>query len=170
MDGELAEDGPAWNLGLKRLVEVVVDEGAAAIGTLLGEGSFEGFIDLLGRRRGAMTMPAVFFALLAARFFRVLLGLAFGKRSGWPLGRAFDFFKAFVEIANGLPERGILFAELLIFAEQMLVGRRVHADLDGEIPCQLSGIIGVLAVIGKGSLNKHVFSSSVCGYNFRTRT
>src|ERR1700687_1172206 len=66
VDVELANDGLAWNLGLELLVEVVLDDVAAAIGTLLGQGSFERCIDLGGRRRLAMSVPTVLVALLAA--------------------------------------------------------------------------------------------------------
>jgi hypothetical protein len=36
VDGELADDGPAWDLGLKLPVETVLDDIAATVGTLLG--------------------------------------------------------------------------------------------------------------------------------------
>ena len=103
-----------------------------------------------------MRVLAMLVAHLAAWLFGVLLGLAFGKRGRLPLGRAFGFFEAFLEIVNGLLELRDLLAKLLIFEEQLLVRRRVHADLDNDKPCQLSGIIVVFAVIGKWSLNKHV--------------
>ena len=155
VDVELADDRPARNLGLELLVEMVLDDVAAAIGTLIGQGRVVGFIDQVRRRRVAMRVPAMLVAHLAAWLFGVLLGLAFGKRGRLPLGRAFGFFEAFLEIVNGLLELRDLLAKLLIFEEQLLVRSAFHADLDNDKPCQLSGIIVVFAVIGKWSLNKH---------------
>jgi hypothetical protein len=41
-DVELPYDGLAWDFGLELLIEFVEGNIAAAIGTLLGQGSFEG--------------------------------------------------------------------------------------------------------------------------------
>jgi len=46
----------------------------------------------------------------------------------------------------------------VIFEKQLLVRRRVHADLNSDKPCQLYEIITIFAVSGKTALNKHVFS------------
>jgi putative transposase len=44
------------------------------------------------------------------------------------LGGTFAFLKAFLEFANGLRELRILLAQLLIFEDQLLIRRRVHAN------------------------------------------
>ena len=46
-----ADDRLTRNLGLELLVEMVLDDLAAAVGTLLGQRRVEGFIDLFRRRR-----------------------------------------------------------------------------------------------------------------------
>jgi hypothetical protein len=162
VDVEPANDRPTWNLGLELLVEVVLDDLAAASGTLLGQGSVERFIDLFGRRRLTMGVRAVLVALLAARLLGTLLGLAFGERRRLTLGRAFGIFEAFLEIANDLLQLldapialSELFPKLLIFEEQLLVRRRVHANLDSDKPCQLSSIMAICAAISKWALNNH---------------
>src|SRR5579859_4281874 len=80
MDVELADDRLTRNLGLELLVQMVLDDIAAAIGTLLGQGSIVGFIDLAGRRRRTMAMLAVLLALLSPWFFGPFLGFTFGER------------------------------------------------------------------------------------------
>jgi len=74
VDGELTDDGLAWNFRLKLLIEMILDDLAAAIGTLLGQRSVESFLDARGRRRLAMSVVAVLFALLAAGFLGFFLG------------------------------------------------------------------------------------------------
>jgi hypothetical protein len=155
---ELADDRPARNLGLELLIEMVLADRAAARGTLLGQGGVQRFLDLLGRRRRAMGVSAVLVALLAAGLFGVLLGRPLGERGRLPLGGAFRFVEALLEFAHrrfeavdALGQLLILLAELLIFAEQLVVRRRVHAGLGRNQASQLSRIIVVCAVIGKGA-------------------
>jgi hypothetical protein len=148
VDGECADDGLSWDIGLKLLVEMILDDIAAAIGTLFGQGRIEGFIDALGRRRLTMGVQAVLLALFAARLFGTLLGFAFGKRGGLSFGGAFEFVDAFSELRDE-------FAKLLILEEQLFVGWRVHADLNSDKPCQLSKIMGFLLLMSKMALNNH---------------
>ena len=104
MDAELAEDRLTRNLGLELLVEMVLHDIAAAIGTALGQGSFVGFIDLAGRRWRAMAMLAVLVALFASWFFRLFLGFTFGERRRLSFDGALDRFETFLEIAIDLLE------------------------------------------------------------------
>ena len=78
----------------------------------------------------AMGVIAMLLALLAAWLFRLLLGFALGERRGLTFGGTFEFFDAFLQLRNE-------FAKLLIFAEQLFVGRSVHADLasDHRVSC-----------------------------------
>ena len=62
VDFEFADDGLAGNLGLELLIEMILDDGATAMGTLLGQGSVEDFIDTFRRRRFAMSVLAVLIA------------------------------------------------------------------------------------------------------------
>lgn len=50
-------------------------------------------------------------------------------------------------------------AELLIFAQALLQGKRVHAGLDHDDPCQLSRIMVKFRRISKKALNNYFFSS-----------
>src|ERR1700749_4340597 len=102
MDGELADDGLAGDLGLKLLIEMILDDIAAASGTVIGQRSVERFIDLRGGRRLAVGMSAMLLARLAARLFGVRFGLALGERSRLSLGRAFEFVDALKELVDGL--------------------------------------------------------------------
>ena len=109
-----------------------------------------------------MGVGAMLVAGFAAWFLGTLLRLAFGEGRRLPLGRAFGLLQAMEEIANGLFQlvdaliaSGKQFAKLLIFQEQLLVRRPVHANLDNDTSCQLSGIIAVSAVDGKGTLIKY---------------
>src|SRR5947209_7172896 len=92
VDVELADDGPARDVGLELLVEMVLDDLTAAIGTLRGQRRLMGFIDLGGRRRLAVGVQAVLAALFAARLFGAFLGFPLGERSRLTLGGAFGFF------------------------------------------------------------------------------
>jgi hypothetical protein len=120
MDGEFANDGLSRDVGLKLLIQMILDDVAAAIRTLFGQGRIEGFIDALSRRRLTMSVLAVLLALLAARPLGPFLGFAFGKRRGLTFRSAFEFFDPLLQLGNQV-------AQLLIFAEQLLIGRRVHA-------------------------------------------
>jgi hypothetical protein len=155
VDVELADDGLAWHLGLELLIEMVLDHVAAAIGTLLGQGHVECFIDLGGRRWLAVAVLTVLVAGLAARLLGLLFRLALGEGRGLPLGGAFDLLQTMLQIANGLLEQGVLRAKLLIFEEQLLVRRSAHADLDSHESCQLYEIIAIFAAQDKVGLNKH---------------
>ena len=148
VDVEFADDGLPRNVGLKLLVEMIFDNGTAAFGTLIGQGRIEGFIDSFGRRRLAMSVIAVQIALLATRFFGPFLGFALGERRGLSFGGSFEFFDAFLELRNEV-------AKLLIFREQLLVRRSVHASLGSDEPCQLHEIMAIFLLSGKGSLNNH---------------
>jgi hypothetical protein len=162
VDCEFTNDGLTRNLGLKLLIEAILDDIAAAIRTLLGQRCVERFINLGRRRRFAMTVLAMLFALLAAWLFGIPFRFVFGKRRRLSLGGAFEFFDSFLEFTNGLLQLFYdaislreLFAKLLIFVEQILIRRRVHADLDSDKPCQLYEIIAVFSFRGKIALNKH---------------
>lgn len=107
MDFEFADDGLAWNLGLKLLIAMILNDVAATVGTLRRQGRVESFIDALGRRRFAMGVQAVLFSFLATRLLGMLLGFAFGERSRLAFGGPFEFFDAFLQIENGLPKLGV---------------------------------------------------------------
>src|ERR1041385_5716261 len=127
---EFAHDGLTRNLGLKLLIETVFDDLAATIGALLGQRRFEFFIDAFWWRHFAMGVLAMLIARFASRLFRLLLGLALGERSGLSFCGTFEFFDALFELR-------IFVAEMLILAEQLFVGRSIHADLvsDGLVSC-----------------------------------
>jgi hypothetical protein len=148
MDLEFADDGLAWDLGLELLIERVFDDSAAAVGTVIGQGSVEGFVDSFGLGRLAMAMIAVRFAFLATGLFGFVFRLVLGERRSLPFGGAFEFFNAFLELR-------VFFAKLLVFEKQLFVRRRVHADLDSDKPCQLYEIIVIFAAPGKMALNEH---------------
>jgi hypothetical protein len=132
VDVELADDWPARDFGLELLVEVVFDDLAAAIGTLLGQRRLVRFVDLARRRRFAMGVRPVLVALFAARLFGLGFGFPLGERGGLPLGRALGFFEALLERANRCLKLRDLVAQVSIFEEQLLVRRCFHADLDSE--------------------------------------
>ena len=104
VDVELADDGLAWNFGLELLIEMILDDVAAAIGTVIRQRGVQSFIDLSGRRWLAVAVLAVLLASLAAGLFGMLFRLAFGERGGLPLGGAFDLLQPMLQIANGLLE------------------------------------------------------------------
>jgi hypothetical protein len=75
---------------------------------------------------------------------------------------AFGLFEALVQVVNGLFQLRDapialreLFAQVLILAELLFVGRGVYADLDRHKPYQLGRILVKLPVIDKRALNKH---------------
>jgi hypothetical protein len=96
VDFELAENGLAWNLGLELSIEMILDNIAPAIGTLLGQSRIECFIDLFGGRKFAMGVFAVLVARLAACLFGILLRFSLRKWSGLTLGGPFAFLEAFL--------------------------------------------------------------------------
>ena len=155
VDLEFANDGLTRNLGLKLLIEMIFDDIAAAIGTLLGQRRAERFIDLGGRRGLATGVFAVPSALLASRLLGVLLRFTRRERGGLAFGGAFAFVEAALQIADRLLKPCNLLAQQLILDEQLLIGRGVHADLDSDEPCQLHEIIAVFSIRGKTALNKH---------------
>src|SRR5262249_50065113 len=104
---------------------MILDDRAAAVGALLGQRRVDGFIDTLGRRRLPMGVVTVLPALLAAWLFGMSFRFAFGEWSSLTLGRAFEFLDAPLQLGDE-------FAKLLVFADQLFVGRRVHADLDSD--------------------------------------
>src|ERR1700730_8509385 len=152
---ELADDGLAWNLGLKLLIQMILDDIAAALGTLLGQGSIERFINAAGWRWFAMGVIAVLVALLAARLLGILFRFALGERSGLSFGGSLGFLDTLLQGADGFLKERVLLTELLIFEEQLLIRQRVHADLDSDIPCQLYEIIAIFRIGGKKALNNH---------------
>ena len=127
---EFADDGLTGDLGLKLLIEMILDDIAATVGTLLGQRSVEGFIDAFRWWRFAMSVLAMLIAFLTARFFGILLGLALGERRGLAFGGTFEFLDSLLKLRNE-------FAKLLIFEEQLLIGRSVHAGLasDHRVSC-----------------------------------
>jgi hypothetical protein len=48
-----------------------------------------------------------------------------------------------------------LLTKLLILKEELLIGGRVHADLDSDKPCQLDVIVATFNIPCKTALNKH---------------
>ena len=120
VDVELPDDGLAWDLGLELLSALVFDDSAAASGALLGQGGFQGFLHLRGRRRFTMGMLAMLLALLAAGLFGVRLGRALGKRRRLAFDGAFEFFEALLQSKDGLPKPRVLFTQSLIFKQQFL--------------------------------------------------
>jgi hypothetical protein len=161
VDVEAADGGLTRDLGLELLIEMIFDDRPTAIGALRRRRRVVCFVDLVGRRRQAMGVPAMLVTWFASGLFGLLLGRAWGERRRLPLGLAFGFFQAFLEIAQGLFQPvdapialGELLAQLLIFETQLRVRRRVHADLDSDTPCQLSESIVVSALNGKWALNK----------------
>ncbi len=158
MDVELTHDRPTRNLGLKLVSALLLDEVSPAVGTVLRQGRVEDFIDLSRRRRLAMAMPSVLLARLAARLLGVLFRLALGERSGWSFGGAFRFVEPLLQRADGLLEHRDVLTQLLIFQNQLLIRRRVHANLDSDVARQLYAIIGIGRRPGKLTLNKHHFT------------
>jgi hypothetical protein len=148
MDREFADDRFAWDLGLELLIERVFDDIAAAVGTVIGQGSVEGFVNLFGLGRLAMSVLAVGIAFFATGLLGFAFRLVLGKGCSLPFGRAFEFFNAFLELRDEI-------AKLLVFEKQLFVRRRVHANLDSDKPCQLYEIIVIFAAPGKMALNKH---------------
>src|ERR1700678_51068 len=65
VDVELSDDRPTGDFGLELLVEVVLDDLAAAIGALFGQRCVMGFINAFGRRRLTMGVLPVLVALFA---------------------------------------------------------------------------------------------------------
>jgi hypothetical protein len=61
---------------------------------------------------------------------------------------AFEFFDAFLKPCNE-------FAKLLIFAEQLFVGRSVHADLASDHHVNCVELIAIFTLAGKTTLNNH---------------
>jgi hypothetical protein len=118
MDRELADDGPARNLGLKLLIEIIFDDIATTPGAVLGQNRVELFIDPVGGRRLAMGVFAVLLARLTARLFGLLFRLALGERGRLSLGGAFEFFDAFVKFADGLLKPRVSLAQLLILKKE----------------------------------------------------
>ncbi len=102
-----------------------------------------------------MAMPSVLLARLAARLLGVLFRLALGERSGWSFGGAFRFVEPLLQRADGLLEHRDVLTQLLIFQNQLLIRRRVHANLDSDVARQLYAIIGIGRRPGKLTLNKH---------------
>ncbi len=78
VDIELAMDGLPRNLGLVLLLDGRFLDRPAAVGAGFGERRFVGFVDLL--RWLAMGFGAVILTRFTARFLRLFLGRAFGKR------------------------------------------------------------------------------------------
>src|SRR5947209_8318221 len=108
---EPAYDGPAGDLGLERLLAAVCDASAATVGTVVGQWRLEGFIDLGGRRRFAMGVPAVSRARLAARLLGVLFRFPFGEGSGLPFGGAFRCVEPLLQGADRLLQQRDLRAD-----------------------------------------------------------
>jgi len=81
---------------LELLVDVVIlGDGAAAVGTDIGERRFESLLDGFRRRRWPMRVLAMLLASFSSRFLGLRLWLAFGERSRLPLAGAFEFVEAF---------------------------------------------------------------------------
>jgi hypothetical protein len=150
MDGEFADDGFTRNLGLELLIETVLDDVAATIRTLFGERRVEFFVDAGRRRRWSMGMLAMLLAGLASRLFGSTFGRTFGERGGLSFGGAFEFVDASLEARDEI-------AKLLVLAKQLIVGRRVHADLDSDKTVSAVRNSRNFQPKDKAPLNKHNF-------------
>lgn len=74
-------NGPDGDLFLKLEIDLVgFGNVAAAMGATVGQCRFEGFVDLIVGRNGAMAMLSVGGAAGPGRGFRMFLGLALGER------------------------------------------------------------------------------------------
>ena len=120
VDAELANDGPARNLGLELLGHFTLDKSAIAVGAGVGEGGVKAFVDAFGRRRGSMAVLAVGVASFAAGGFRVRLGRPLAEGSGLPFAGAQSVLKApgqlcdlAFEFADALTQRLTIRADTL---------------------------------------------------------
>jgi hypothetical protein len=100
-------------------------------------------------------MSAMLLARLAARLFGVRFGLALRERSRLSLGRAFEFVDALKEFANSLLQPRVAFTQALILKEELLIRRRVHANLGSDNPCRLNEIVAKRRLRDQRALNKH---------------
>ena len=68
VDAKPSAHGPGGDVGLELFVDVVIlGDFTTAVGTSLGQRSFEDFVDSLGSRRRPMGVLAMLFAGLAPR-------------------------------------------------------------------------------------------------------
>jgi len=94
---------------------------------MFGKGSLMKFIDLVGRRRWAMAMPAMLGSRLAPGRLRIFLGRPLGERRRLPLGSPLDgikpslkFGKFFLQVGNTpIP---------LVAARAIIANEVVHKD------------------------------------------
>lgn len=147
MNFEFADDGLAWNSGLKSLVEMILDDVAVAIGTLLGQRSVEGFIDVFGQRL-AMGVVAMQLALLAARLFGMLFRFAFGEGALLAVCRNVRARRCVSRAARRVREAAD-FREAVVDTKERPCGTR-HRP-----PCQLHEFIAIFTLTGNTTVNNH---------------
>ncbi len=97
MNVELTNQRLARDFGLVLLDDVGFRDGAAAVGTGLGQRSLVALVDLLGRRRRAMAVWAVVVAGLASGCFGLFLGRAFREGSGLAFASPLALFEGAAE-------------------------------------------------------------------------
>ena len=100
VDVELADDGPAGDVGLVLVNDFGFDEPAVAVGAVVGEGGFVALGDLLGRRRGPMAVSAVGIAGFAAGGLGVGPGRPLAEGGGLSLGGGGGCFQGGGEALN----------------------------------------------------------------------
>jgi hypothetical protein len=103
---ELADDRLAGDFGLELCDALVLDDGPAADGAGFRQGHSDGFLDLVGRRRGPMAVSAVVLSAFAAGPFGVELGLAFAKGRGLPFAGALGLIEQAGEFVHPLLQLG----------------------------------------------------------------
>src|SRR5262249_21222152 len=104
VNADFSANGLDGNLFLKLEIDLVIlRDVAAAMGTAVGQERFEGFVDVLVGRRGAMAMLAIVGTAGPGSGPRLFLGLAPRKRCGLSLASALRLFELSLEtIAFGL--------------------------------------------------------------------
>jgi hypothetical protein len=127
VDVEPADQGAAWDFGLVLNGDVRFMDLCAAVWASVRQGRVEDFIDLIGRRRGAVGVATVGGARLASGFPGLWLGRPLGEGSGLAFGspaRLGEFgFEALVLLAEAfvvLGEALYFLAELVELAAEFL--------------------------------------------------
>jgi len=82
MDAELAHDGPTRDVGLELLGDAGFDQASLAVRAGVRQRRFVAFVDLFGRRFGAMTVATVGVAALASGGLGLGLGWTFAEGCG----------------------------------------------------------------------------------------
>jgi hypothetical protein len=130
VDGEAATDRLARDFFLMDRVGVSLFDISAALGAGVGKLAVENLVDRRGIGRGPMTVGAVLIAGFATWLSRLLLGRAFGERSGLAFGVPFDGLEPSHELGEAFLERSRLFSKPFLefnAAGTTLTGEVIHA-------------------------------------------